>query len=130
MPLNKRTTLHFHRILYATELETVTLLKRNQDMNAGIVTSYKMYDCRWGQTIKTGEPLQADMLSNHRRAIHIPRLELKRIGIQDISPLDRFIDVEGRYWQPEATTHITLKLWENHMCIDCLRVDPPVVSGG
>ncbi len=125
MPLNERNTRTFHRTLYATQLETVTLLKRNTDMKAGIVTKYILYDCRWGQTSKTGEPIQIDMLSSHKRMIHIPRIEMERIGVADFNPLDRFIDKKGRYWQPESTTNMTIKLWENHYCIDCLRVDPP-----
>ncbi len=122
MPLNERTTRTFHRTLYAGILQTVTLLKRDNDQQMGTVTSFKMFGCRWSKIFKSGEPIFKDILSSHPRTLHIPRIELDRIGIEFITPADRFVDKKNRVWQPESTTTITVKLFENHVCVDCLRV--------
>ena len=128
MPLRKNNTRTFHRTLYAGELETITLLKRNDDMHAGTITSYIIYQCRRGQATRSGEPIQGEMLSDYRLTWHIPAFELERVGIDHLNPLDVIIDYKNRYYQPESTTTIHLKLWENHMCVDCLRIDPPTVA--
>ncbi len=125
MPLNKQNTRTFHRTLYGTILESVTLLKRGPDQQQGTVTAYGLHQCRWSRIYKTGQPLQGDMSSNHRRTLHIPVIELDRIGITYISAVDRFVDQDGRFWQPESYNTITVKLIENHMCVDCVRIDPP-----
>ncbi len=128
MPLNRSTTRVFHRVLYATELQTLTLIKRGDDQREGVQVTYLLYECRWSRIYKTGEPYQGDMVSDHRRLLHIPRIELDRVGVNYLNPIDRFVDQEGRYWQPESTTLLTLQLFENHYCVQCLRVDPPVVG--
>ena len=128
MPLNKRNTKTFHRVLYSTEMESVTLLKREDDQREGVVTSLILYQCRWSRIFKQGEPYQGDMFSDHTRVLHIPRVELDRVGVPYINAIDRFIDEQGRWWQPESTTLIRIQLFENQLCIACLRVDPPVVG--
>lgn len=125
MPLNVRNTRTFHRCLYAGILESVTLLKRNDNQQQGTVTSYALFQCRRSMIFKMGETLQGDMNSDHRATWHVPRIELDRIGISYLNPLDRIVDNKGRYWQPESNMLITIKLFENHVCVDCLRVDPP-----
>lgn len=129
MPLNRRTTRTFHRRLYATELESVTLLKRKDDQKQGTVTSHKLFQCRWSRTIKTGEPLAGEMLSSHAAQLHIPRIELDRIKVHYINPIDRFIDRKGRTWQPESTTTITEKLFSNHVCVDLLLIGGEQLHG-
>ena len=127
MPLNKHNQRVFHRTLFAGILESVTLLKRGDDQQQGTVRSILLFQCRWGLITRTGETIQGGMLSDHRRTLHIPRVELDRcnVGVQYINPADRFIDEQGRHWQPESTTEIREKLFEVHVCVDCLRVDPP-----
>lgn len=76
---------------------------------------------------KTGEPVQFDMTSNHRCVWHVPRVEMKRVGIHHLNGLDRIYDpVERRWWQPEGPTNITEKLFRNMYRIDCERIDPPM----
>ena len=128
MPLNRLTTRTFHRVLYATELEKITMLKRNDDQQQGTVRSLVLFQCRRSRLFKTGEPYQGDMSSSHRIVWHIPRIELDRAGVNYINALDRIIDYKGWWWQPESTTTITVKLFLNHLCIDCLRVDPPNIA--
>jgi hypothetical protein len=125
MPLNPQNQSQFHRLLYAGWNVTLTLLKRDPDMDASQVRSVTLYDCRPARIFKTGEPIQSQMLSSHKRTWHIPRIELTRNGVWYITMLDRFIDPEGRYWQSESTTQITVKLGEIHCCVDCLMTDPP-----
>lgn len=129
MPLNAANTRVFHRTLYAGQLQTITLLKRNDDQQEGTVTSYLLFDCRRSSISKTGEPIQAGMTSEHRTTWQIPRIELDRQGITHIMPADRFVDMDSpdgflRYWQPESTTEIRDKLFQNQVFVDCLRIDP------
>lgn len=124
MPLNKRNTKGFHRVLYGGQLEKVTLLKRDPNLRAMVVTSHLLFTCWWSDLTKTGQQLDNDVTSNHRRKLHIPTSELKRVGVNYINPLDVFIDEQGRHWQPESTTTIEAKLWENHLDIECLRTEP------
>lgn len=105
-------------------LETITLLIRQDDQKEGQVRSAKVFNCRHSAIIKTGEPIQGDMTADHRVLWHIPQSELDRIGCQYINALHRIVDKLGRYWEPESTTPITMKLMEQHVCIQCLRVDP------
>lgn len=116
-------------------IKSVTLLKSGIDQQQGTVTSYLLFDVRRSRMIKNGEPIQNDMTANHSTTFHIPRYELDRIGINDINAADRIVETsdfsplnETRYWQPESTTSITVKLLENEVHVDCLRVDPPKTS--
>ena len=134
MPINKRNQRDFHRKLYAGQLKSVDLLKRLDDQRQGTVTRYRLHSVRRGQITKTGEQLQGDMSSNHSTVWHIPRQELDRLGIDHLNPLDRIVEYvddggkplqEPRYWQPEATTVILEKLFEQMLNIDCLLTNPP-----
>jgi hypothetical protein len=122
MPLNKHNTRVFHRRLYSGILESVTLKKRNDDQQAGTVRSIRLHQVRWSRTFKTGEPIAGDVTSSESRTLHIPRVELDRVGVAYINSLDRFVDEQGGVWQPESTTTITVKLFLNHLCVACLRV--------
>jgi hypothetical protein len=126
MPLRPGLVRTFHRTLFAGWNQMVTLLKRGDDQNEGTVTQYKLFNCRWSMIASTGEMIQADMTADHRRILHIPRIELDYNGIPYINSLDIFVDsTQGRYWQKEATTEQHSKLSEQHLDIFCLRVDPP-----
>ena len=92
MPMNARNVRQFHKTLYAGQLETVTLLKRNPDMDASVVTSYVLFNCRWSKLTKKGQQLDGEDTSNYQRTLHIPREELDRVGVNFINALDRFID--------------------------------------
>jgi hypothetical protein len=122
VPLNKNNTRTFHRTLYAGQLETVTLLKRDDDQRQGVVRSVKLFECRWSAIAKTGETYDGDMVSDHRRQLHIPRIIMDRAGVNYINPADRFVDKEGRTWCPESTEVIDIKLFENHICVMCQRL--------
>lgn len=125
MPLRKENTRTFHRTLYAGQLETVELLKRDNDQREGVVTSYLIFNARRGQMVKTGEPIQGDMSSNHSTTWHIPASELERVGVEYINAADRFVDKDGWWWQPESTTSILVKLFTNWINVNCLRINPP-----
>ena len=129
MPLNERNCRTFHRKLYAGQLQTVTVHKRNDDMQASVVTAHKLFDCRWSSIAKSGQPIAGDQTSDHFRELHIPTIELHRVGILHINPLDRFIDKQGRTWQPESQQVITVKLFETHHCVQCRRCDDNPVPG-
>jgi hypothetical protein len=122
MPLRRGNTRTFHRTLFGGILETITLMKRGDDQQQGTVVSYVLFQCRRGLITKTGETLAGDMVSSHRTIWHIPRIELDRIGISYLNPLDQIVDSQGRTWQPESTTEIVDKLFENHLDVQCLRV--------
>ena len=121
MPLNRTNVRTFHRHLFAGQLEKVVVKKRDDNQQQGTVTSHILYSCRWSLITRTGETLAGDMLSDHQRTLHVPRMEMKRIGVDHFNPADRFIDIQGRVWQPESTTTMTGKLWEQHIDVDCVR---------
>lgn len=125
MPMNRRNTRTFQRRLYAGELETITLLKRNDDQQQGVVTKYTLFGCRKSRTFHSGEPIAGDIASNDHATWHIFRIELDRVGVDHINAADRIVDKFGRYWQPEANTEIRIQLFENVIDVDCLRIDPP-----
>lgn len=119
MPLNPQNTRSFHRSLYAGQLETITLLKRGADQDA-TVQSFKLFNCRHSYFFRIGEMIATDMDAGNNCIWHIPREELDRVGISYINHLDRIVDKRGRYWQAEANTAgMTMKLWENHICVAC-----------
>ena len=123
MPLNKRNTTVFHRTLYAGELVTVTLLKRNDDQDEGTVTPYLIFQSRRSIILKQGEPYQGDMSSDHDCVWHLPRVELDRVGVNYLSAADGIVDEKGRVWQNEADIGFEVKLFENHVCMACKRAD-------
>jgi hypothetical protein len=129
MPLRPENCRTFTRRLYAGILEKVELLKREDNQRQGIVRSLIIYDCRRGQITKTGETIQGDVSSDHRATWHIPLRELQRVGVAYLNPLDRIVDKNGFWWEPEGTTSILQKLMLVEIDIDCLRVDPPRRSG-
>ena len=126
MPLNRYNTTVFHRVLYSSELESCTLLKRSDDQQQGTVRAVVLWDIRWSMIHKSGETYRHEQQSNHYRSLHIPRIELDRVGVQYINPLDRFVDQEGRTWQPESGETITIKLFQNHVCVACQMLVPKV----
>lgn len=132
MPLiTKWTTRNFHRTLYggAGYLESVSLLKRDDDQQQGTVAAHTLYECRRSSITKTGEPIQHDMAEEHRTVWHIPRTELDRVGVNYIGVLDRIVQLEGveagSVWQPESDTLIEIKLFANHVHFIAKRTDPP-----
>ena len=128
MPMNKQNQRYFYRRLFAGIAETITLLKRGDNQQQGTVRAIKLFDCWMDPVLKTGETIQGGMDSNHSTTWHIPMSELKRTGINYLAPADIIKDRQGRYWQPESTTTITVNLMENEWGLDCLRIDPPPVS--
>lgn len=123
MPLNPKNTRRFHRRLYAGQLETVTLIKRNPDQQAGTTKSYKLFNCRHSYYYRIGEPHVEDLDTGNNCVWHIPREELDRVGVAYINQLDVIVDKRGRHWQPEANTAgMTMKLWENHIDMACKQV--------
>ncbi len=122
MPLNRQNQKYMMRGLYAGQLENVQLLKRNPNQQMGTVTAFQLYGVRWSRIHKSGEIIDGEVQSSHPRRLHIPEAELNRVGVTYIDPADRFVDEQGRTWQPEATTTITQQLFRTHFCCDCLRV--------
>jgi hypothetical protein len=129
MPINRRNHRKFHTTLYATQLQRLYLIKREPDQRQGVQRTLLLFQCRRGQTSTTGQPLNRDFTSNERCTWHIPREELDRVGVEYISAIDRFVDPEdqtgprGATWMPESGTSIRIKLFGNHVCVDCLRTD-------
>ena len=109
-------------------MQTVTLLKRGDDQQQGIITNYTLFGCRRGQITKTGQTLQGDMVSNHQTTWHIPQSELDHVGVTYLNVLDRILDPDGNYWQPESDTTLTQKLFKNHYCVECYLRNPPLNS--
>lgn len=130
MGIDPTTTRTFHRTLYAGMLQTVTLLKRNDDQQQGTIRSVSLFECRQSMVFSDGEIIHGDEQVNTRCVWHIPRITLEAAGVDHIMPADRIVNLTASfgvrgYWQPEATTETIRKLFSNHYCVHCLRVDPP-----
>lgn len=125
MPIAKKTTNGFFKRVYGGQTETVCLLKREDDQRAGIIKSITLYNVRWEQIYKAGEPYQGSMSSSHRRLLLVHREELDYAGVNYINATDRFRDEQGRHWQPESTTMIDNLIFENVVRVHCLRCDTP-----
>lgn len=129
MPLRKNNTRHFHRVLYSGQLETVTLLKREDGQKSGNVRSILLFEARRGMEYKTGEPIQGEMSSAHSMEWHLPVSELEANGVTYINPGDAIVDENGFKYQYESESgSLTTKLFRNHICMPCVRRDPP--TGG
>jgi hypothetical protein len=129
MPLNKANCRRFHRFLYCGQLISIVLNKRGDDQNQGQTTSFVLNYVRRSQMVKSGQTLQKEMSSNHRCSFHIPREELDRVGVAYLNALDQYVDDLGT-WQAESNEPITVKLFSDHVCVECVRRDPltPVVG--
>jgi len=128
MPLNAMNQRNFMRHLYAGQLQTVKLFKRGDDQKEGTVVTHLLFGVRLSKIYKTGEPIQGDMSANHTMTLHIPFVELNRVGVQYINAGDFFEDAKGRKWvtlSPETTIN---KLFEVHLCVPVERYDDTVVS--
>jgi hypothetical protein len=125
MLITPDNTLVFHRTLYAQMLQTITVLKRNDTQQQGTVRALTLYECRQSRITKSGQSIQGDMSTNHTTIWHIPILEMQRTGIDYFNVLDRIVDRKNRYWEPETGQNLDIKLFENHWCLMCVRVDPP-----
>jgi hypothetical protein len=115
-------------MLYAGQTESVTLLKRNDDQQEGTVRAITLFDCRRSMITKTGQAINQDTTSEMRTIWHIPSLELERNGVNWINPLDQIRDNQNRYWEPESTTEIIVRLFSTQVDVQCLRIDPPEVQ--
>lgn len=126
--MNRANTRGFHRFLYAGQLSKVRLIKRGDDQLEGAQTNLTLFDVRWSRYSKTGEPIQSDVTSEEHRVLQIPRVQLERAGVNYISAADRFVELDGpskgSTWQPESTTQIEVRLFENQVFVGLLRTDP------
>lgn len=133
MVLRKYNTRTSYRYMIGAIAKPIKLLKRNDDQQQGIVRAVIVWDCRRSDITKTGQTLAGDMVSNHRASWLIPVVQLARVGVNYLNPLDRIVEylddgrvplLQPRWWQPEADTNIDGKLFENWYQVFCLRVDP------
>ncbi len=119
MVLNRRTTRTFHRILYATELESVVIYKRKDDQKGGVIVAHRLFQIRWSRVFKQGQIIAGDMSTAEIKTLHIPVIEMERVGIPYINAADKFQDDQGRFWEPESDSPMRIQLFRNHHCIDC-----------
>lgn len=110
-------------------LQRVTLLKRDDDQRQGTVTAYTLFQCCRSRITRTGEPIAGDETVDTRCTWHIPACELRRVGVNHLNATDRIVDeVNGTgTWQPEATTNITEKMFQQYLDLECLKTNPPGV---
>lgn len=129
MVLNRRTTRFFHRTLYATELESVTLYKRKDDQKGGVIVTHKLYGCRWSRVHKQGQILAGDMSTQENKFLHIPVIALEQVGVPYINAADQFLDEQGRLWEPESDSPMRIQLFRNHWCVFCKMIKGKVLNG-
>ena len=124
MAIDEHTSKFFHRRLYSGKgmLQTTTCLKRDDDQQEGTVRAVKLFQTRWSILSKSGEPIHGDWAVGSSRTLHVPRISMERAGIAYFNAADRFVDRDGRVWEPESTTSVVVKLLECHVCIQCKRL--------
>ena len=130
MALNPQTTRDFIPRLYAGMLQTVILLKRDNDQRQGTVRAVTLVNCRQSMVFKHGEPIQADWSTQSRCVWHIPKVSMEMAGVAYINATDRIDNRNATFgvpgiWQAEANTEIIVKLFGNVVNVHCLRIDPP-----
>ena len=121
--LSKANTKTFHRKLYAGWLMDITLLKRGNDQNQGMVTAHILFQCRRKKIFHSGEAIEESMAAQDVTIFQIPNIELQRVGVNEINALDRIVDEDNFTWQPEGDTTIVYQLGGNFLNIDCRRVE-------
>lgn len=126
MPLNRRNTRNFTRTLRAgCDLQRLYLVKRGDDQLQGQQVRHLLFACWRTQITKSGQTLSRAMTGNNRTTWFIPLSELKRRGVNHLSPVDQIEDpVGGGTWQPEADTTITEQMFGNVVKVECKRTDP------
>jgi hypothetical protein len=133
MPLDQYNTRLFHWNLFSGQIQTVTLLKRNDDQQEGTVTAYTLYGCWRSRMTKGGQQIQGDMTADHQTVWHVPRNALLKaqpkaggqtVLISYLNNLDRIIDDHNRWWQPESDLSIDIALMEGMVKVICHRRDP------
>ena len=124
MPLCRSNTRVFHRTLFGGQLQTVTLLKRGDDLQEGTVRTVKLFECLMFPFTKAGEQIMNDISVGISAHWLLPGSELKRVGVLWLNSLDRIVDRFNRWWQPEADVLISIMLFENYYSFTAKRVDP------
>ena len=111
-------------------MQQITFYKRRDDQAEGqFFGTYTLYDCRRSMIHKAGEPIAGEMMSYHRTTWHIPKIEVTRVGLEYINPVDTIYDpIEQKWWRPESPQTITEKQWGTWIVVDCVRCDPPNLS--
>ncbi len=104
-------------------LETVTFRRRGPNQQAGTITDFLVFNCRWSRVFQTGQEIDDTLSSDNTRTLHVPQSELDKVGAGPIRVTDQFIDKEGRTWQPESPQVILTKLNQQHVDVPCRRVN-------
>jgi hypothetical protein len=126
MPLNARNTKNRSRVARGGKDNQVMYLhKRGPDQQQGTVVVHKLFAC-WRELItRTGQTLQERMTSNTRCILHIPTSELKRVGVNYLTVIDKFYDPKtGDWWRPESDTTVSEMLFGNMFKLECKQGDP------
>jgi len=81
MPLNKHNCRVFHRTLFAGILETVTLLKRNDDQQENVVQSYVLFQCLLPDNQISGDFVGASKTRYSGEAVKLQTLSGTQLGV-------------------------------------------------
>lgn len=126
MLLDRTNVNLIHLTLYGPNiLEPIQILIRGDDQKEGTITKYTIFNARRSGLSKRGQAIFGEMSSDHRCTWHIPRIELQQNGIAYTNVLTQIIDVSNRWWEPESGDTILHKVWSEHVCLPCVRIDPP-----
>lgn len=124
MPLRRYNSQSIHRTIYSGETQTITLLKRENDLKEGTVVALTLYECFVDNPIKTGQPIESNETVNHKVLWIVPNSQLRRVGVNYINVIDRIVDNLGQFWQPESDQNIILSQFDNYTLVNCVRIDP------
>jgi hypothetical protein len=127
----------YRGMLFADLTVPVRLFKRGDGQQANRVTEYRLFACRRGQVVRTGEHVDGETTTGHTTTWHVPAAEFKRHGVEYLSSMDRIVEDHApgevnaplpqdqwEWWEPLADTVVTEKLMGTHVDVECRRTDP------
>lgn len=126
MLIDRTNCTQIHLTLYGPNiLEPVTIYIRGDDQAEGTLTKYTIYNARRAVATKRGQAIFGEMSSDYHTTWHFSRYDLNLNGIKYINVLTMIVDSSNRWWQPESPDGITQKVDGGHVCVECVRIDPP-----
>jgi hypothetical protein len=114
----------FHRHMFAGISQPITVWKREDYPNRSVIHQLRIFDC-WRSTIRRfGEQYSmGDQVSNHHVTWHIPVIELRKYNVTTFNMLDKIVEDDQTFWQPEAPKVIVYDLMSNYFDVECVRVE-------
>lgn len=123
MPLDRRTTRHFHRLLYVGWMDTLTLKTFRTFGNAGgaaTESTYTVHHCRFKKQDHAGQQLRDGISSGEGSVVQITDFDLDNGGAPFPEMNDELIEATGERW---LILSVRRQLGKNFFNCSVRRVD-------